>query len=66
MRRSDLRDLHTQVSREASNQETQTRDQPLHQDLHPGARTGKDMSPHEAYKRGVIDRPVPPAAGSRV
>uniref|UniRef100_A0A8C2R5Q6 Envoplakin n=1 Tax=Capra hircus TaxID=9925 RepID=A0A8C2R5Q6_CAPHI len=52
-----LRDLHTQVSREELNQETQTRETNLSTKisiLEP--ETGKDMSPYEAYKRGVIDR----------
>lgn len=52
-----LRDLHTQVSREELNQETQTRETNLSTKisiLEPD--TGKDMSPYEAYKRGIIDR----------
>ncbi|XP_065765225.1 envoplakin [Muntiacus reevesi] len=52
-----LRELHTQVSREELNQETQTRETNLSTKisiLEP--ETGKDMSPYEAYKRGVIDR----------
>ena len=52
-----LRDLHTQVSREELTQETQTRETNLSTEisiLEP--ETGKDMSPYEAYKRGVIDR----------
>lgn len=52
-----LRDLHTQVSREELNQETQTRETNISTKisiLEP--ETGKDMSPYEAYKRGVIDR----------
>ncbi|CAI9163801.1 unnamed protein product [Rangifer tarandus platyrhynchus] len=52
-----LRDLHTQVSREELNQETQTRETNLSTKisiLEP--ETGKDMSPYEAYKRGIIDR----------
>ncbi|XP_007958050.1 envoplakin [Orycteropus afer afer] len=52
-----LRDLHTQVSREELSQETQTRETNLSTKiciLEP--ETGKDMSPYEAYKRGIIDR----------
>uniref|UniRef100_A0A8C6I622 Envoplakin n=1 Tax=Mus spicilegus TaxID=10103 RepID=A0A8C6I622_MUSSI len=52
-----LRDLHTKVSREELNQETQTRETNLSTKiciLEP--ETGNDMSPYEAYKRGVIDR----------
>lgn len=52
-----LRDLHTKVSREQLNQETQTRETNLSTRisiLEP--ETGKDMSPYEAYKRGIIDR----------
>ncbi|XP_037666342.1 envoplakin isoform X1 [Choloepus didactylus] len=52
-----LRDLHTQVSREELSQETQTRETNLSTKisiLEP--ETGKDMSPYEAYKGGVIDR----------
>lgn len=52
-----LRDLHAKVSREQLNQETQTRETNLSTRisiLEP--ETGKDMSPYEAYKRGIIDR----------
>ncbi|XP_058140739.1 envoplakin [Dasypus novemcinctus] len=52
-----LRDLHTQVSREELHQETQTRETNLSTKisiLEP--ETGTDMSPYEAYKRGIIDR----------
>lgn len=52
-----LRDLHAKVSREELSQETQTRETNLSTKisiLEP--ETGKDMSPYEAYKRGVIDR----------
>lgn len=52
-----LRDLHTRVSREELNQETQTRETNLSTKiciLEP--ETGNDMSPYEAYKRGIIDR----------
>ncbi|XP_077020004.1 envoplakin [Tamandua tetradactyla] len=52
-----LRDLHTQVSREELNQETQTRETNLSTKisiLEPD--TGKDMSPYEAYLGGIIDR----------
>ncbi|XP_066876969.1 envoplakin isoform X3 [Kogia breviceps] len=52
-----LRDLHTKVSREELSQETQTRETNLSTKisiLEP--ETGKDMSPYEAYKRGIIDR----------
>lgn len=52
-----LRDLHSKVSREELNQETQTRETNLSTKiciLEP--ETGDDMSPYEAYKRGIIDR----------
>lgn len=52
-----LRDLHTKVSREDLSQETQTRETNLSTKisiLEP--ETGNDMSPYEAYKRGIIDR----------
>ncbi|XP_016067953.1 PREDICTED: envoplakin [Miniopterus natalensis] len=52
-----LRELHTKVSREELNQETQTRETNLSTKiciLEP--ETGKDLSPYEAYKRGIIDR----------
>ncbi|EPQ18959.1 Envoplakin [Myotis brandtii] len=52
-----LRDLHSRVSREELNQETQTRETNLSTKiciLEP--ETGKDLSPYEAYKRGIIDR----------
>ncbi|XP_008047042.1 envoplakin isoform X2 [Carlito syrichta] len=52
-----LRDLHTRVSREELSQETPTRENNLSTKisiLEP--ETGKDMSPYEAYKRGIIDR----------
>lgn len=52
-----LRDLHTKVSREELGQETQTRETNLSTKiciLEP--ETGNDMSPYEAYKRGIIDR----------
>uniref|UniRef100_A0A8C8YLP1 Envoplakin n=1 Tax=Prolemur simus TaxID=1328070 RepID=A0A8C8YLP1_PROSS len=52
-----LRDLHAKVSREELSQETQTRETNLSTKisiLEPD--TGKDMSPYEAYKRGIIDR----------
>ncbi|XP_012864252.1 PREDICTED: envoplakin [Dipodomys ordii] len=52
-----LRDLHTKVSREELSQETQTRETNLSTKiciLEP--ETGNDMSPYEAYKRGIIDR----------
>ncbi|KAK2495864.1 hypothetical protein MC885_006819 [Smutsia gigantea] len=52
-----LRDLHTKVSREELNQETQTRETNLSTTisiLEP--ETGKDLSPYEAYKRGIINR----------
>ncbi|XP_066093554.1 envoplakin isoform X2 [Saccopteryx bilineata] len=52
-----LRDLHTKVSREELNQETQTRETNLSTKisiLEP--ETGKDMSPYEAYKKGIISR----------
>uniref|UniRef100_A0A8C9PUN5 Envoplakin n=1 Tax=Spermophilus dauricus TaxID=99837 RepID=A0A8C9PUN5_SPEDA len=52
-----LRDLHTKVTREELSQETQTRETNLSTKiciLEP--ETGNDMSPYEAYKRGIIDR----------
>ncbi|XP_012309096.3 envoplakin [Aotus nancymaae] len=52
-----LRDLHAKVSREELSQETQTRETNLSTKisiLEP--ETGKDMSPYEAYKSGIIDR----------
>ncbi|XP_004630175.1 envoplakin [Octodon degus] len=52
-----LRDLHAKVSREELSQETQTRETNLSTKiciLEP--ETGDDMSPYEAYKRGIIDR----------
>ncbi|ELK35761.1 Envoplakin [Myotis davidii] len=52
-----LRDLHGRVSREELNLETQTRETNLSTKiciLEP--ETGKDLSPYEAYKRGIIDR----------
>lgn len=52
-----LRELHAKVSREALSQATQTRETNLSTKiciLEP--ETGNDMSPHEAYRRGVIDR----------
>ncbi|KAL1779698.1 envoplakin isoform X1 [Sigmodon hispidus] len=52
-----LRDLHTRVSLEELSQETQTRETNLSTKiciLEP--ETGNDMSPYEAYKRGIIDR----------
>uniref|UniRef100_A0A8C2V336 Envoplakin n=1 Tax=Chinchilla lanigera TaxID=34839 RepID=A0A8C2V336_CHILA len=52
-----LRDLHAKVSREELTQETQTRETNLSTKiciLEP--ETGDDMSPYEAYKRGIIDR----------
>lgn len=52
-----LRDLHGRVSREELSQETQTRETNLSTKiciLEP--ETGKDLSPYEAYQRGIIDR----------
>ncbi|XP_040845354.1 envoplakin [Ochotona curzoniae] len=52
-----LRELQAKVSREELGQETQTRETNLSTRiciLEP--ETGADMSPYEAYKRGVIDR----------
>ncbi|KAJ8786941.1 hypothetical protein J1605_023196 [Eschrichtius robustus] len=52
-----LWDLHTKVSREELNQETQTRETNLSTKisiLEP--ETGKGLSPYKAYKRGIIDR----------
>ncbi|XP_027626614.1 envoplakin [Tupaia chinensis] len=52
-----LRDLHSKVSREELSQETQTRETNLSTKisiLEP--ETGKDLSPYEAYKGGIIDR----------
>ncbi|XP_006886425.1 PREDICTED: envoplakin [Elephantulus edwardii] len=52
-----LRDLHSKVGQEELSQETQTRETNLSTKiciLEP--ETGKDMSPYEAYKRGIISR----------
>ncbi|XP_004374195.1 envoplakin isoform X2 [Trichechus manatus latirostris] len=52
-----LWDLHTRVSREELSQETQTRETNLSTKisiLEP--EMGKDMSPYEAYRCGIIDR----------
>ncbi|XP_004709341.1 envoplakin [Echinops telfairi] len=52
-----LRALHTKAGQEELSQETQTRETNLSTKiciLEP--ETGKDMSPYEAYKQGVIDR----------
>ncbi|XP_063098293.1 envoplakin isoform X2 [Cavia porcellus] len=52
-----LRELRNKVSREELSQETQTRETNLSTKiciLEP--ETGDDMSPYEAYKRGIIDR----------
>lgn len=52
-----LRDLHAKVGCEELSQETQTRETNLSTKisiLEP--ETGKDLSPYEAYKRGIIDR----------
>ncbi|XP_006869625.1 PREDICTED: envoplakin [Chrysochloris asiatica] len=52
-----LRHLHNKVSQEELSQETQTRETNLSTKiciLEP--ETGKDISPYEAYKRGIIDR----------
>ncbi|KAB0400717.1 hypothetical protein E2I00_008344, partial [Balaenoptera physalus] len=52
-----LWDLHTKVSRQELNQETQTRETNLSTKisiLEP--EMGKGLSPYKAYKRGIIDR----------
>lgn len=52
-----LRDLHAKVGCEELSQETQTRETNLSTKisiLEP--ETGKDLSPYEAYKQGIIDR----------
>ncbi|KFO35630.1 Envoplakin [Fukomys damarensis] len=52
-----LRDLQAKASREELSQETQTRETNLSTKiciLEP--ETGNDLSPYEAYKRGIIDR----------
>ncbi|KGL86072.1 Envoplakin, partial [Charadrius vociferus] len=52
-----IRDLQSRVNREEINHETQMRETNLSTKisiLDPD--TGKDMSPYEAYKRGIIDR----------
>ncbi|XP_014744679.1 PREDICTED: envoplakin isoform X1 [Sturnus vulgaris] len=52
-----IRDLQSKVNREEINHETQMRETNLSTKisiLDPD--TGKDMSPYEAYKRGIIDR----------
>ncbi|KAM4662790.1 envoplakin [Discoglossus pictus] len=53
----NIRDLQTRVNREERNQETQMRETNVSTKisiLDPD--TGKEMSPYEAYKRGIIDR----------
>ncbi|XP_018090837.1 envoplakin isoform X1 [Xenopus laevis] len=53
----NIRELQTRVNREERNQETQTRETNVSTKisiLDPD--TGKEMSPYEAYKRGIIDR----------
>uniref|UniRef100_A0A8C5R939 SH3 domain-containing protein n=1 Tax=Leptobrachium leishanense TaxID=445787 RepID=A0A8C5R939_9ANUR len=52
-----IRDLQTRANREERNQETQMRETNVSTKisiLDPD--TGKEMSPYEAYKRGIIDR----------
>ncbi|XP_075438913.1 LOW QUALITY PROTEIN: envoplakin, partial [Ascaphus truei] len=52
-----IRDLQSRVNREERNQETQMRETNVSTKisiLDPD--TGKEMSPYEAYKRGIIDR----------
>ncbi|KAM3921175.1 envoplakin isoform 1-T2 [Leptodactylus fuscus] len=53
----NIRDLQSRVNREERNQETQMRETNVSTKisiLDPD--TGKEMSPYEAYKRGIIDR----------
>lgn len=53
----NIRDLQTRVNREERNQETQMRETNVSTKisiLDPD--TGKEMSPYEAYRRGIIDR----------
>lgn len=52
-----IRDLQSRVSREEINHETQMRETNLSTKISIlDPETGKDMSPYEAYKRGIIDR----------
>ncbi|KFP91901.1 Envoplakin, partial [Apaloderma vittatum] len=52
-----IRDLQSKVSREEINHETQMRETNLSTKISIlDPETGKDMSPYEAYKRGIIDR----------
>uniref|UniRef100_A0A8C3L1U4 SH3 domain-containing protein n=1 Tax=Chrysolophus pictus TaxID=9089 RepID=A0A8C3L1U4_CHRPC len=52
-----IRDLRSRVSREEINHETQMRETNLSTKISIlDPETGKDMSPYEAYKRGIIDR----------
>uniref|UniRef100_A0A5F8GW96 Envoplakin n=1 Tax=Monodelphis domestica TaxID=13616 RepID=A0A5F8GW96_MONDO len=52
-----LRDLHLKVKQEEINQDTQLRETNLSTKISIlDPETGKDMSPYEAYKRGIIDR----------
>ncbi|KFR17443.1 Envoplakin, partial [Opisthocomus hoazin] len=52
-----IRDLQSRVNREEINHETQMRETNLSTKISIlDPETGKDMSPYEAYKRGIIDR----------
>ncbi|XP_043856067.1 envoplakin isoform X3 [Dromiciops gliroides] len=52
-----LRDLQLKVKQEEMNQDTQLRETNLSTKISIlDPETGKDMSPYEAYKRGIIDR----------
>ncbi|KFP65986.1 Envoplakin, partial [Cariama cristata] len=52
-----IRDLQSKVNREEINHETQMRETNLSTKISIlDPETGKDMSPYEAYKRGIIDR----------
>ncbi|KFZ54274.1 Envoplakin, partial [Antrostomus carolinensis] len=52
-----IRDLQSKINREEINHETQMRETNLSTKISIlDPETGKDMSPYEAYKRGIIDR----------
>ncbi|XP_010216349.1 PREDICTED: envoplakin [Tinamus guttatus] len=52
-----IRDLQSRVNREEINHETQMRETNLSTKISIlDPETGKDMSPYEAYKKGIIDR----------
>ncbi|KFM07659.1 Envoplakin, partial [Aptenodytes forsteri] len=52
-----IRDLQSRINREEINHETQMRETNLSTKISIlDPETGKDMSPYEAYKRGIVDR----------